>query len=164
MANSKSNYPPAQLSNLPDGFTTETVHCLRELASQGKPETLSDLKNRIDNYFMFCENNDFRPGIESISLALGVSRVTFWKWCNSDGCSAEWAKVCEIAKQFVLTFLEQATFKGKINPASSIFYFKNWGNYRDSISFDEAIPINNTRQVLTAADLPNLGKIDKENV
>lgn len=164
MANSKSNYPPAQLNNLPDGFTTEVVHCLRELADRGKPETITDLKSRIDNYFIFCENNDFRPGIESLSLALGVSRVTFWKWCNSDGCSEEWAKICEVAKQYVLTFLEVATLSGRLNPASSIFFFKNWGSYKDSISFDESIPATTTRKVLTAADLPKLGKIDKENV
>ena len=164
MANNNSNFPTNQLNNLPDEFVSETVHCLRELAQQGKPQTITELKTRINDYFAFCESHDFRPGVETISLALGVSRVTFWKWCNSDGCDAEWSKTCEIAKQYILSFLEIATLKGRLNPASSIFLFKNWGAYKDSISFDEAVPATTTRKALTAADLPKLGNYNEENV
>lgn len=157
MANRNSNYPSNQLKNLPENFCSETVHSLRELTNQGKPESIIELKNRINSYFEFCEQHDFRPGIESLCLALSVSRQTLWKWCNGKGCTGEWTEECRIAKQFILTFLEQATLKGKVNPASSIFYLKNWADYKDSISFDEAIPISSTRQALTAEQLPKLG-------
>ena len=61
-----------------------------------------------------------------------------------------------MAKQFVLTFLETLTMQGKINPASSIFYLKNWGSYKDSISFDDVAPLTSVRQTLGVSDLPKL--------
>ena len=157
MSNKNSNFPSNQLNQLPEGVCAETVQCLRELAERGKPTTVEELRSRIDKYFEFCAEHDFRCGIESLCLSLGVSRTTLWKWCREDGCSAEWAEVCQRAKQFILTFLEQITLTGRLNPASSIFYLKNWADYKDSISFDDALPTTDTRRVLSAAELPQLG-------
>lgn len=159
MANKKSNFPTNQLNNLAENVCSQTVSCLRELSERGKPSTVDELKERIDEYFLFCEENDFRPGIESLCLSLGVSRTTLWNWCNGSGCNQEWSEVCQKAKQFILTFLEQVSLSGRLNPASSIFFLKNWGNYKDSISFDEATPETATRRELTVADLPKLGLV-----
>ena len=119
MANHNSNFPSNQLNNLPENFCTDTVRSLRELNALGKPTNIEELKQRIDHYFLFCEQNDFRCGVESLCLALGVSRQTLWNWCNSNGCDEQWAEVCRSAKQFILTFLEQLTLKNKINPAKT---------------------------------------------
>lgn len=164
MANKNSNYPTNQLNNLPEKLCSEVVCNLRELAIKGKPENITELKDRINNYFAFCEERGFRPGIESLCLALSISRQTLWKWCAGENCSDEWTEECRIAKQFILTFLEQATLLNRLNPASSIFYFKNWGSYKDSISFDEAMPITSTRQALTAEQLPQFGTEKRKDV
>ena len=163
MANKDSNFPSNNLNKLPEEFCAETVTCLRDLASRGKPQSLEELSLRIDNFFSFCANNGFRPGVESLCLALGVSRQTLWNWCGGEGCSIEWKNECMRAKQFILTFLEQATLKGKLNPASSIFYFKNWADYKDNRSFDEAIPLTTVQQLLTAEALPKLGQNVEKN-
>ena len=162
MANHKSNFPSNQLNNLPENFCKETVHSLRELNSKGKPSNPEELKQRIDSYFLFCEEHDFRCGIESLCLALGVSRQTLWQWCNGNNCTEEWAEICRSAKQFILTFLEQLTLKNKINPASSIFYYKNWADYHDNVSFDEAIPQTSVAKALPASMLPKLGDIKQD--
>ena len=50
--------------------------------------------------------------------------------------------------------MEQAILRGKLNPASGIFLMKNWLNYKDSYSFEEATetqPQNKPRQ--TAAEI-----------
>ena len=39
MANSKSNYPAAQLGDLEPDFVSETIENLRQLNSKGKPKT-----------------------------------------------------------------------------------------------------------------------------
>lgn len=158
MANKDSNFPSNSLNKLPEDFCAETVTSLRDLANKGKPQSVEELALRIDNFFSFCADNGFRPGIESLCLALDVSRQTLWNWCNGENCSAEWQEECRRAKQFILTFLEQATMKGKLNPASSIFYFKNWANYKDNLSFDEAVPMTTVQKLLTAEALPKLGK------
>lgn len=140
MSNKQSNYPSNQLNNLPIGTCSETISCLKELADKGKPSSIEELKQRIDDYFQFCADRDMRIGVESLALSLGVSRVTFWNWCNNNGCTDEWAEICQKAKQFVLTFLEQMSLSGKLNPATSIFLMKNWAGYKDTISFDENAP------------------------
>ena len=154
MSNKTSNYPSNQLNHLQEGVCSQIVTSLRELSQKGKPETLEELQNRIDMYFRFCAERDFRCGIESLALSLGVTRQGFWLWCQDDGGGhgTEWRDVCRQAKQFILCFLESLSLSGRLNPASSIFYLKNWGNYKDSISFDD-VPQSSVKQALSIEDL-----------
>ena len=157
MANKHSNFPTNQLNNLPPEVCGSTVGCLRDLAAKGKPKDTNELKDRIDSYFAFCEERNLRPGVESLCLSLGITRQTLWTWCKGEDCSPEWAEICRNAKQFILTFLEAITMAGKLNPASSIFYLKNWGAYVDQVSVVGEEP--EVKKRLTAADLPKLGMI-----
>lgn len=154
MANKNSNFPSNQLNNLPPETCAEITSCLRELNEQGKPSTLQELKDRIDSYFAFCERKGLRIGVETLCVSLSITRTTLWRWCEADGCDEEWAEVCRNAKQFIMAFLEVLTLSGRLNPASSIFYLKNWGNYKDQISFDEAIPqMGSTKKALSIEEL-----------
>jgi hypothetical protein len=159
MANKTSNYPSNQLNNLEKGVSSITVRCLKELSAKGKPTNTTELKKRIDSYFEFCANEDFRPGIESLCLSLGVTRTTLWNWCKQKGCDEEWAEECQKAKQFILTFLEQISLTGKINPASSIFYLKNWGAYSDNYLLENTIPSETTKEVITIKEMQALENI-----
>ena len=69
MANSKSNYPAAQLGDLEPDFVAETIENLRQLNNMGKPKTDKELTERIDQYFQFCQNTGNRPGIESLCMS-----------------------------------------------------------------------------------------------
>ena len=175
MSNKNSNYPTNQLNKLPAGTCADTISCLRDLADKGKPETEEELKQRIDDYFQFCVERDVRCGIESLCLSLSITRTTLFNWCNGRGCSREWQEICQNAKQFILTFLEQVSMSGKLNPATSIFLLKNVGGYKDSVSFEDMVPgqtplramspieiarlYNTPTDVLTAADLPKLNNL-----
>ena len=121
-------------------YVNQTLPLLMALASQGKPKDVDQLKQRITDFFNFCAANNLRPGVEMLSSCLGVSRVTFWHWCNGTNCSLEWAECCRIARQTIMTFLEQTAISGKLNPATAIFLLKNWGGYKDTISFDDERP------------------------
>ena len=157
MSNRVSNYPANQLNNLPAGVCSETISCLRDLADKGKPQTITELKQRIDDYFQFCAEHDVRCGIESLCLSLGITRTTLFNWCNGNGCDAAWTEVCQYAKQFIVTFIEQVSMSGRLNPATSIFLLKNVGGYKDTISFEEDVPKETQRRALTASELPKLG-------
>lgn len=134
----KNNYPSQQLSDLPDDFVQETVQSLKQLNDMGKPETDTEVQERIDQYFQFCEDSGCRPGIESLCLSLHVSRTTLFNWVHGVGCSQERQQIAERAKSFIGAFLEQSVLRGKISPPSGIFIMKNWLGYRDTISFEDA--------------------------
>lgn len=142
MSNHVSNFPPnklkQELKESPD-FTKDTIHSLMELSKQGKPKDINELRQRLQYYFDFCADNDYLPGIESISLCLGTTRSTFWRWCNSEN-GEEWAIECQKARQAILSFIESATVKGKISAPVGIFCLKNIGSWKDTLSFEDATP------------------------
>lgn len=154
----QGNFPGNEISRMSGSeFTGEVVGNLMELAGQGKPANTAELQQRIDAYFIFCEQRYFRPGVESLALALGVSRTAFWQWCKRDD---EWGMRCREAKQAIIVFVEQASLCGHLNPATGIFLLKNIAGYRDDTGFDDAVGGEKLKSV-SADDLPKL-IIDEE--
>lgn len=150
----KPNYPGQQLADLPDEFVQETVRSLKQLNELGRPETDAEVQERIDQYFQFCQDTGCRPGIESLCLALHISRTTLFNWVRGSGCSSERQQIAERAKAFIGAFLEQSVLRGKVSPPSGIFIMKNWLGYKDTISFEDATDTaqqNTPRQ--TAAEI-----------
>ena len=66
------------------------------------------------------------------------------------------------AKAFISAYIEQAMLSGKISPPSGIFLMKNWLGYKDTVSIEEAMPHEDIKQVLTAAELPKLLSVEDE--
>jgi hypothetical protein len=159
----KSNFPQSAVDNMQPEAVRQIVASLKELHDRGKPETDLEVEERINDYFLFCENSCIRPGIESLSLALHITRTTLFNWGNGVGCSSECQQMIQSAKMFISAFLEQATLSGKLNPASSCFMFKNWFGYRDTLSLEDALPKTETKHVLTSAELPKLGDLSDEH-
>ncbi len=136
-----NNFPTGQLNEVPAEYMKNTVISLRELYSKGKPKTDEQVEERINEYFQFCEDSSLRPGIESLSVALSVTRTTLWNWEHGHGCSTRRQEIISKAKAFITAFLEQLMLSNKIYPGSGCFFFKNWAGYRDSVSV-EAQEIN----------------------
>lgn len=157
MSNKNSNFPGGQLAAMSGKeFTRETVKNLMELSQFGKPKTITELKERIHDYFAFCADRSVRPGIEGLCLALSITRQTLWKWRREEGCSAEWAEECTHAAQVILTFIESASLAGHLNPATAIFSLKNFGwNYADSQTIELLPP--QKPEAKGVSDLPNFG-------
>lgn len=134
----RSNFPNEKLNDLDENFVSSTVMSLRELNELGQPKTDEETSKRIDEYFEFCQRTGVRPGIESLCLALHISRTTLFNWNAGVNCSRERQAIISRAKSFIAAFLEQCVTQGKISPPSGIFLMKNWLNYRDTISFEDA--------------------------
>lgn len=122
----------AALETVPAEVVTEMVTDLIELRKMGKPKSDEEVKTRCDQYFRYCANSSLRPGIETLSLALGIDRRTLWAWSCGRGCSPERAEIARAARQTVIAYVEAAQLCGRINPVSAIFLLKNWGSYTDS--------------------------------
>lgn len=147
--------PQQMLEDMEPSVVQEMVTSLKQLHDLGKPETDEEVEQRIDYYFQFCQQSGLRPGVESLSAALHVSRQTLFCWSNGVNCSTRRTEAVQAAKALISAFLEQCALTGKINPASGIFLMKNWLGYKDTVSIEEASPMVEQRR-LTAADLPRL--------
>ena len=114
----KRNYPQAGLDNMEPATVQEIVGSLKELYDLGRPQTDEETKQRIDDYFSFCECSSIRPGIESLCMALHISRTTLFRWSHGEDCSECKKDLILAAKAFIGAFLEQAMLGGKISPPS----------------------------------------------
>lgn len=138
MANSKSNFPQMQLEQMDKPAIQEMVSDLRQLYDMGKPSNDEELKRRIDDYFQFCQNSAIRPGVESLCLALHITRTTLFNWSYGIGCDRGRQEIIACAKSFISAFLEQASLSGRISPPTGIFLLKNWCSHKDVYSFESA--------------------------
>lgn len=157
---SKNNFPQMELDKIEPKEVQKIVSSLKELHDLGRPKTDVETEERINQYFELCERTSIRPGIESLCMALHISRTTLFRWNAGEDCSEYKQELVQSAKSFISAFLEQTLLSGKISPPSGIFLAKNWLGYKDSISIEENAPMDDTRQALTAAELPKLGQAD----
>lgn len=153
-----ANFPNAKLHDLEEQqpqAVQEIVSSLKELHDLGKPKTDEEVEERIEEYFKFCERSSMRPGIESLCLALHITRQTLFRWNRGEDCSERRMQTVQSAKAFVSAFIEQASLSGKLNPATGIFLMKNWLNYKDSYSLEQAAADQAPKQQ-KAPDIPRL--------
>lgn len=150
-------FPQKNLENIEPTAVQEVTTSLEQLYTLGKPATDEEVEQRIDQFFRTCQTSCLRPGIETLALALGVSRQTLYKWSNGEGCSQRRQEAVEAAKRVVWAFVEQANLSGRINPASGIFLLKNWLGYKDTLSFEEASPNEGKKRLLSREELAVLG-------
>ena len=126
------NYPTAQIDSIEPDKKREIVNDLLNLHSMGKPETDADVKERIEKYFEYCKISGLRPCVESMAIALGVSRQTLWRWRTGVNCSRERQEMISNALTTIAAYITQAMLQGQVNVVCGIFLLKNWFSYLDS--------------------------------
>lgn len=94
-----------------------------------------DIKNaeqigeRITEYFTICAEDDMKPSVAGLAVAVGVDRKTIWQW--SVGEKSDRSNL--IKRAYALLDLQMNNYmqNGKINPVSGIFLMKNHFGYTD---------------------------------
>lgn len=162
-----------QLTEISPEKVRAIIHNLKELYDMGKPQTNEELRERIDEFFEFCERTSVRPGIQALCTALHVSRMTLFRWSNGEDCDRERQEIISMAKSFIDSFLEQVTLSGQVSPPVGIFLLKNWCSYKDTVSIEENTPKTDVRQHLASREelgleapkerpaLPGMGDYDE---
>lgn len=130
----------------PDLSELQTPHCEPGEISKmlGQAMTLShwpaidtdnaeQIAERIDQYYRFCFDNDIKPDMSGMALAIGVSRSTLWKWENGVESNKPQAIRNTLKKgreinEYLMTQLMQ---NGKLNPVTAIFLLKNNHGFKD---------------------------------
>lgn len=90
-----------------------------------------EVEKRIFEYFQICGENDMKPSMAGMALAIGVSRSTLWEW--SVGCNRKDTHTDTIKKAVQMLDAQMVDYmqNGKINPVSGIFLMKNNFGYKD---------------------------------
>lgn len=98
------------------------------------PIDISDpdqVQNRINEYFLFCIENDRKPNMIGMANWLGVDRDTVKTWKTGEYRSATHSAVIKKAVNILEELWVDYMQNGKVNPASGIFLGKNMFGYKD---------------------------------
>ena len=89
------------------------------------------VEKRIYEYFQICSDNDMKPSMAGMALAIGVSRSTLWEWSVGNIRSSTHLDTIKKAVQMLDAQMVDYMQNGKINPVSGIFLMKNNFGYKD---------------------------------
>ena len=131
----KNNFPNVQNPQVESGEIASMVRSyeyLWELPPIHKGE-VEQTRDRITDYFKFCQLADRKPSVEALSLALGVSRQMVWRWEHSDD---DQGKLIARAKALINTMLTDMSMNGNISPVVAIWLQKNHYGYTDTVTID----------------------------
>ena len=109
------------------------LHSLR-LADLGKVDLTSveEVTQRITTYFEICAEDDMKPSVAGLALALDIDRRYLWEIREGKkGKNPEVADTLKKAMKILDLQMVDYMQNGKINPVSGIFLMKNNFGYAD---------------------------------
>ena len=88
---------------------------------------------RIAQFYEYCLNNDIKPDMSGLALAIGVSTKTLWAWENGVDSNkpASVRNALKKGREFNEYLMNQMMQNGRINPVTAIFLLKNNHGYKD---------------------------------
>lgn len=131
---SKAQYlPQNQPMNLEAGDNTK--YLAHAMAVQAMPpiDTTDpeQVKQRINDYFVLCGQNDMKPTVTGFLNALRVPKQTLWEWKKGNVRKETHQAIILDAYAMLEALWEDYMQNGKINPVSGIFLGKNNFGYTD---------------------------------
>lgn len=135
---------PILAPDVEPGEISKSVDLALHLASMPKVDIkdAGQIRQRCEDYFNFCQENDLRPGVQGLCLALGSNRQSLLNWENEQ---TERGEIIRQSKQIMRYLLENWSLSGKLSPPTAIFWAKNQLGMSDSIRI-EAVPADNVLQ------------------
>lgn len=89
------------------------------------------VRERIGWYFIHCAENDMKPTVTGLALALGVSTHTLTEWTDGRARKGTHMEMIRQAKMIIEDQMNAYMENGKINPVAGIFLLKNHFGYKD---------------------------------
>lgn len=109
------------------------LHSLR-LADLPKCDlkSVEDVTQRIKDYFTICAEDDMKPSVAGLALAMDIDRTYLWE-IRTGKTGKDPVVVNSIKKAMKILDLQMVDYmqNGKINPVSGIFLMKNNFGYTD---------------------------------
>lgn len=88
---------------------------------------------RISQFLDFCMQNDIKPDLSGMALALGTNRTTLWRWENGveSNKPQDVRNAIKRGREINEFLLVQMMNNGRINPIPALFLLKNNHQYKD---------------------------------
>ena len=114
------------------GDISKAINASFKYLNVPNPKSDDEIAERINNYFRDCAENDELPLVETLALAIGVTRTTLWEWENGGkGSNAVRANMVKKAKEILASIDASLVSHGKIPQVTYIFRAKNFFGMKD---------------------------------
>lgn len=95
------------------------------------PRDLTELLDRVNEFFAYCADNEVVPTMEMFSLAMGTVRAEVSRWVNQQTKGPVYSRVCQKAIELISAMDADMALHGKIQPVVYIFRSKNYYGLKD---------------------------------
>lgn len=126
-----------QNPNLPAGYNAKMVQFIADITPT-EPLDRSDpvkmvevMQERFTRYLRLCAERDMKVGNQGAYLAIGISKETAWDWQNRPSTNPLLANFVKKVQQICAYYRESLMADGKVNPATGIFWQKNYDGMKD---------------------------------
>ena len=120
----RQNVSPQQIS--------ETLASIRKWYKQPRVKDDDELEQRIEQYFVTCEECGEWPTWEAMCLAIGYDRKTVYGWTSGEiNASPRRRDLVKKAKDILASYDAALVSNGKMNPVPYIFRAKNYYGMKD---------------------------------
>lgn len=101
----------------------------------------TQVDNRVVQYLHACIDNDIKPGVATLAMALGVDRTRLIKIVSgasgvNSGITSDVRNAVKKAYALLESLWENYMQSGKINPPCGIFLSKNNFGYKDVVDYN----------------------------
>lgn len=95
-------------------------------------QSLEEVTQRIKTYFEICAEDDMKPSVAGLALAMDIDRTYLWEIrAGRKGKNPDIANTIKKAMKILDLQMVDYMQNGKINPVSGIFLMKNNFGYAD---------------------------------
>jgi hypothetical protein len=92
---------------------------------------VDEMQRRFDRYLRLCGEYDKKPGNMGAYLAIGINKDQAWDWANVDKGDSKRALFIKNVQQKCAFIRESLMNDNKVQPATGIFWQKNYDGLRD---------------------------------
>ena len=115
-----------------------------------------EVEDRVLQYFKHCYDDDMKPSVAGLALALGIDRRRLWELGQLENNRTEVQTTPEvrgiIKKAYVMlnSQMEDYMMGGKIHPVAGIFLMKNNMDYKDQseLTLTPNMPLSEPNQII----------------
>jgi len=133
----KGGVAPIQLPSVPEGANNKYTSVALAIIGMDACDLYEpqQVQQRIIDYFQVCADNDMKPAVNGLALALGTNRQRLWEIATDNEhqlcIPVECKHYIKQAYNSLQLLWENYMQNGAVNPVSGIFLGKNHFGYRD---------------------------------
>ncbi len=150
-----------------DDFSSQLANAVKLATMESFDSDNPDLiKQRIKEYFEYCQSTDDMPTFPGLALALGTDSRQLTQWLQKNEKGSEVTNIIIRAIDIITNLIEQLSIKGKIDKTFAKFTLMANFGYRDSADVSVAAKglLDDTANLAKIAEKYSKSIVDDSNV